>query len=253
MHAHVAVVSALVENASHKRGRDDRHFPALSGVLSDFMMRLFEMAEAKHSAGKPIIGLDQGLTDNVLSGTMEVDRQPTGYPRFVYCPRGRNERLPLVKASSMVSEIGPLALFLKHMVSSGDLLILEEPEAHLHPELQRLLMVEVVKWIKQGVRVLLTTHSDWIISELSNQVARGIGQDPGMVDQEDNTLNKEDVGVWRFEKSKKGGADDGSSIMEIEWDPYGAGYETGFYDVFVNQNNEWADIMNRFKWKENEQ
>ena len=45
-------------------------------------------------------------------------------------------RFPFNRTSSMVSELAPFILFLKHIVGPEDLVILEEPESHLHPAIQ---------------------------------------------------------------------------------------------------------------------
>ena len=67
----------------------------------------------------------------------------------------------------MVSELAPLILFLKYLVRPGDLLILEEPESHLHPAAQRRLARGIVRLVNAGVKVLITTHSETFVS--SNQ------------------------------------------------------------------------------------
>jgi len=68
----------------------------------------------------------------------------------------------------MVSELAPLILFLKYLVHPGDLLILEEPESHLHPAAQRKLARGIVRLVNAGVKVLITTHSDIFVSQINN-------------------------------------------------------------------------------------
>ena len=46
------------------------------------------------------------------------------------------------------------SLYLK----KGDLLIIEEPEAHLHPEKQLLLIEYIVKSVNMGLNVILTIY-----------------------------------------------------------------------------------------------
>ena len=55
---------------------------------------------------------------------------------FSYQPQGWGEDLPLMNTSSMVSELAPVVLYLRHIVQPGDVLIIEEPESHLHPAMQ---------------------------------------------------------------------------------------------------------------------
>lgn len=248
MHAHATVVTSLIDSAADVGLHNERYLPTLSGVLGDFMKNLVRMADDSNRDRQAVHILEAGLTENVLSGTMRIDRSKTGYPRFVYWPSGRKESLSLINVSSMVSDLGPLALFLRHCVSLGDLLIIEEPEAHLHPELQQLLIVELVELVRMGVRIALTTHSDWILSELSNVVARSTVRQRNALEDDEAALSKEDVGVWRFDKASGNRTSNGSSIAEVKWDPNGGGYEAGFYDVLVKQNNDWASIMSHYEW-----
>lgn len=52
-------------------------------------------------------------------------------------------------------------------------MIIEEPEAHLHPEAQVKLIEQLLALSKIGVKVVLTSHSDYIYNKLSNLVSVG--------------------------------------------------------------------------------
>lgn len=71
----------------------------------------------------------------------------------------------------MVSELAPLVLFLKYLVGKGDLLILEEPESHLHPAAQLQMARGVSRLVNAGVNVLITTHSNDFTGQINNLIS----------------------------------------------------------------------------------
>ena len=75
-----------------------------------------------------------------------------------------------MSASSSVSELAPVSLFIRHYVCPGDLFIVEEPEAHLHPAAQRKICSVLARLVNAGVNVLITTHSDIILEQVSNYI-----------------------------------------------------------------------------------
>ena len=75
-----------------------------------------------------------------------------------------------MNVSSMVSELAPVVLYLRYVVRTGNVLIIEEPEAHLHPKMQVEFTRQLAAAVKAGVRVIATTHSEWILEELANLV-----------------------------------------------------------------------------------
>ena len=116
----------------------------------------------------------------------------------------------------MVSELAPLILFLKYLVRPGDLLILEEPESHLHPAAQRQLARGIVRLVNAGVKVLITTHSDIFVSQINNLLRASYAskrwlREKGFAPEE--TLRHDDVSAYLFQISEEAG---GSLVEPLE-------------------------------------
>lgn len=91
----------------------------------------------------------------------------------IYYKRNDGLNIPLSQASSSISEMTPLILYLKYILKEDDTLIIEEPEAHLHPKNQRTLVKYFVLAINKGLNIIMTTHSDYIIEQLNNYIRLG--------------------------------------------------------------------------------
>lgn len=63
-----------------------------------------------------------------------------------------------------------MVLYLRHQVDPGDVLIIEEPESHLHPSMQVQFTRRLAAMVHAGVRVIVTTHGEWVLEELANLV-----------------------------------------------------------------------------------
>lgn len=107
--------------------------------------------------------------------------------------------------STSISEMSIFSLYLKYILKKGDLLIIEEPEAHLHPANQRLLVKYFVKAINQGLKILITTHSDYIISQIDNMINLNNVSEADLSSlnyTKDHILNFEDVNIYNFKKNQ---------------------------------------------------
>ncbi|WP_419552041.1 AAA family ATPase [Candidatus Poriferisodalis sp.] len=103
-----------------------------------------------------------------LGASIELDTDGGGGPNFVaVTPEGR---FPLPRASAMLSELAPLLLAAKHRLEWGHCLTIDEPEAHLHPEVQRQIASFLVQLATAGAVVVLTTHSSSFVGQLNNHV-----------------------------------------------------------------------------------
>jgi predicted ATPase len=76
--------------------------------------------------------------------------------------------LPVFMASTSVRSLLHLHFWLKHQAQKGDLLMIDEPELNLHPENQIKMARLFVKLVNVGIKVWITTHSDYIVKELNN-------------------------------------------------------------------------------------
>ena len=176
-------------------GIEPIEIPRLTGVVTDFISDLLNLEKGprKSTALSEIAAF---LEQEISRGTIDVDQPVSGadYPEFVY-EINRN-RIPIHRTSSMVSEIAPIVLFLKYVIGPNDMLIIEEPEAHLHPENQRILARAVSQMVNVGLHVLVTTHSDYFLQQLSNCIRMS---SKAKKDQ----LPSESVGAYLF-SSRKG-------------------------------------------------
>ena len=242
MNAHSTVVSALIQSATMGGIRRADPLPPLSGVRGDFLEQLVEMVSNQRRrfrrGRERLRRFGKGIEDGILGGAVKVGGlSGVAYPHFTYRPSGWGSGLPLTNASSMVSELAPVVLYLRHVIAPDDLLIIDEPESHLHPAIQVAFTRTIAALVGAGVRIILTTHSEWVLEELGNVVGRS-----GLTDKNDGesgvaSLHARDVGVWLFEPAADG---NGSMVNEIALDADTGLYPSGFDAVATALHNEWA-------------
>ena len=107
-----------------------------------------------------------------LGGRVELVTGAVGVNEYVYYPSGSDSPLTMAMSSSLVTELAPIILVLRHM-AGFPVLILEEPEAHLHPKLQRRLAQVIVRLIRKGLYVWITTHSENFCQQINNFIKLG--------------------------------------------------------------------------------
>ena len=242
MHAHSIVVRSLIGQATHAGLRQQVELPMFSGVMADFLAQLIDLP--RRNPRRLIGRLGQSLETDLLGGSVHIKKSESNYPHFSYKPRGWKSQLSLMNASSMVSELVPIALYLRYVVQRGEVLIIEEPESHLHPAMQVELAHFLAKVVNAGVRLIITTHSEIFLEALGNLV--GLDNIPSEerhdIEGSDSVLSSKDVGVWLFSPDEQAG---GSVVEEIEQDDESGAFPARYDEVNEKLYNDWATIYGR--------
>lgn len=166
--------------------------PAISEPLIDYFLKLNEIRPSKKYADGVFSAIADDLEKNVLGGSVEFDNKSK---RLFYKPFDVDLKLDLSSTSSMVSEVAPIVTYLKHVLPESEqkklprglnrhrlqdgvkrkqIIFVEEPEAHLHPQSQLLLLDAFSKLVREaGVKLILTSHSNFVFNKVSNLIMAG--------------------------------------------------------------------------------
>lgn len=89
----------------------------------------------------------------------------------IYLELEGGNKIPVSAAASSVKELMPFMLFLQNGTEASSSILFEEPEAHVHPLKQHLVMDMLVRCCNKGMFVQMPTHSDYLLSRM-NQLLR---------------------------------------------------------------------------------
>jgi len=228
---HGLIASSLIGRAT--RGGRFSEVSTFSAGMAEFLQRLILYRPEKKMSNGDMHAIADALEADILGGKILARLSPTGYPDFRYRPQGMEEEMRLSRASAMVSELAPLVLFLRRGITPGDLLVIEEPEAHLHPHSQADMAVTLARLVRAGVKVMAMTHSDWLIEELSCLMLEGLLE--GTKDKQASWLSPAEVGAWQFQKD--------APVTEIPFELWGGIYPVDYGDVAETQYNRMVNLQ----------
>ncbi|MCL1877518.1 MAG: ATP-binding protein, partial [Defluviitaleaceae bacterium] len=107
--------------------------------------------------------------EDMLGGNYQV----TDKGGLFFVPKGNPRKkiqLSVNESSSSVRSLLHFGFYLKHLANVGDLLIIDEPELNLHPDNQRKMARLLANLVNCGMKIFITTHSDYILRELNNLI-----------------------------------------------------------------------------------
>lgn len=105
--------------------------------------------------------------DSIIGGSYRVVKDQG----LIYQPKGAGKpRFSMNESSSCVRALLDIGFYLRCKAKIGDVFIIDEPELNLHPRNQRALARLVAKMVNTGVKVFITTHSDYLIKEFNTLI-----------------------------------------------------------------------------------
>ena len=146
--------------------------------------------------------------------------------------------IPLYLASSSVRGLSDLYFFLRHVAQENHLLIVDEPESHLDTANQILLARLLARCVRAGMKVLITTHSDYLIKEINNLImlARPFADKKDVIKKlryrEDDFLAPESVRAYIAEKH---------TLSQCEVDEFGI--DMPVFDETIDKINTVANEL----------
>jgi predicted ATP-dependent endonuclease of OLD family len=152
-----------------------------------------------NSAYQPLV---TEIEQTILHGNVAVSND--GALQFI-SEKAPDVVLPVHLSASIVKNISGLLIYLKHQAKNNELLIIDEPEIGLHPDNQILLARIFAKLINNGIKLLISTHSDYIIRELNNLIMLSSEKEEIKAKatefgyNSDEKIRLEDVGAYLFE------------------------------------------------------
>ena len=171
----------------------------------DFL-QLITKFEINKKDSKKYAKIIEYIEKQMTKGNLSVKKDMM--PVIKYQPEGSEKELPLYVASSIVSEISPLLLVLKSGINFNAMII-EEPEAHLHPELQQKMARLLINMMNLGIPVWITTHSDTILQHINNMMklknhvrSSELQKEYGY--RKEDLLSREDVQMYQFVPDNNG-------------------------------------------------
>ncbi|MBN2207894.1 MAG: ATP-binding protein [Candidatus Coatesbacteria bacterium] len=107
-----------------------------------------------------------GAFNDVIGGEHRVK----GNQLYFTPKRTGGLRLTMSESSSCVRALLDVGFYLRHSIQHGDLLVVDEPELSLHPKNQRRIARLFARLVNLGIKVFVTTHSDYIVKELNTLI-----------------------------------------------------------------------------------
>lgn len=195
-------IIAELSQQQHKLRKNTIELPTLTAQVAEYFRDLSTVNT--NNINSKFTAIIEKLEQDILKGSINFDNKNK---KIYYTPNQTNIKLNLPQASSMVSELAPLLIYFKHILDSEngepDIMFIEEPEAHLHPEIQVKLIEILAQISKMNVKIFITSHSNYMFNKLNNMLLNG-------------DVDKEKVAVYHLVQGKNGSYQNPNMIVTTD-------------------------------------
>ncbi len=169
------------------------------------------------------------IEQEILHGTLTINQ----YEQIIFSPNNaKSKQTPLDIAASSVQVLAGFVLLLRHIAKKGITVFIDEPELNLHPNTQVKLARILVRMVNVGIKLVISTHSDYIIRELNNCIIAN-----EIKDQEEYAayhLDKNDIEITRLYKKSASAEYVTAEKVAIESD----GFTAETIDTTIEEQND---------------
>lgn len=150
--------------------------------------------------------------------------------------KAKSLKLPIHLTASVVKSLSNLVIYFRHLATKGDFIIIDEPELNLHPDNQVIIARIIAKIVNKGFKVLISTHSDYIIREFNNLIM--LKSKPNFAKKynytDDTLLTHQKIGAVLFHYNTRK-----STSLEVTE----TGFEVETIDNVINELNERSEEL----------
>ena len=211
--------------------------------IKDGLMIADDLAEIKKNTSR-FFDFATEIENDLLHGKVQISSdgelqfKPDKAPKRV---------LHIHMTASIIKSLSSLVIYLKHIAQKNDLIIIDEPEINLHPDNQIILTKLFARLINKGFKLLISTHSDYVVRELNNLIMLSSGKpEIEILKKEfgyvaDEYILKDDIAVHYFNYPLKQRGNKQVSVVNLDIDD--SGFEIPSVDTTIDQQNKVAEEL----------
>jgi len=173
MDANRSDIAEKISLSKNKRTADDteNRISKYSMPISDNIRTIRNQQEIRKKKSEISKSTDFRMISETLKKITKGSFKTNDLGESFYVIDGEDVKdIPLHHASSSIKSMSLIDLYINHIASEGETLIIDEPELNLHPDNQVLMAELIVRLVNNGVKIIMTTHSDYIVREINNRI-----------------------------------------------------------------------------------
>lgn len=191
----------------------------------------FRIIEDEEYTNSKIKELTNFLETNIIKGKIKEIKTDHDYTNYYL--EVNNKKVDLHLSSSATLETLPFIVFIKNTENiKNTFFVIEEPEAHLHPKAQIQMAKFLVLLSNAGAKVLVTTHSDYILNEINNCIKLS-----SIDDTDSFSISQANISAYLFKNEETH-----ITVNELTIDKFGISNEN--FDEVLDELLERSDELN---------